>query len=136
MTTTASTLKTGTALMIYADPKVANMMKGKIAKRNPDQVWEVAKVLTGYQVRQVLPVQEAPKPAKVAIKSGAHTVTVTLPFAKESTRWIDFSAPVGPKGVKFFHKAHVVNQTIENGMITMEVVRKAAIEKGLIEDAA
>ena len=136
MTSTVKALKTETALMIYADLKIANMMKGKIAKRNPDKVYEIVKVLTGHQVREVLPAQEAPKPAKVVIKSGAHTVTVTLPFAKESTRWIDFSAPVGPKGVKFFHKAHVVSQTIENGMITMEVVRKAAIEKGLIEDAA
>ena len=136
MTSTVKTLKTETALMIYADLKIANMMKGKIAKRNPDKVYEIVKVLTGHQVREVLPAQEAPKPAKVVIKSGAHTVTVTLPFKKESVRWIDFSAPVGPKGVTFFHKAHVVSSTIEGDMIVLEVNRKAAIEKGLIEDAA
>jgi len=102
-------------------------------------VWEVAKVPTGYQVREVLPVIEAPKPVKTVTIKSAHdqTVTVVVPFAKETVRWIDFKEPVGPKGVKFFHKAHVVESTLVDGMLTMVVNRKAAIEKGLIaEDAA
>jgi len=138
MTTTA-TIQTETAKMIYADIKIANMLKGKMAKRNPDKVWEVAKVPTGYQVREVLPVIEAPKPVKTVTIKSAHdqTVTVVVPFAKETVRWIDFKEPVGPKGVKFFHKAHVVESTLVDGMLTMVVNRKAAIEKGLIaEDAA
>ena len=138
MTTTA-TIQTETAKMIYADIKIANMLKGKMAKRNPDKVWEVAKVPTGYQVRKVLPVIEAPKPVKTVTIKSAHdqTVTVVVPFAKETVRWIDFKEPVGPKGVKFFHKAHVVESTLVDGMLTMVVNRKAAIEKGLIaEDAA
>ena len=138
MTTTA-TIQTETAKMIYADIKIANMLKGKMAKRNPDKVWEVAKVPTGYQVREVPPVIEAPKPIKTVTIKSAHgqTVTVVVPFAKETVRWIDFKEPVGPKGVKFFHKAHVVESTLVDGMLTMVVNRKAAIEKGLIaEDAA
>ncbi len=138
MTTTA-TIQTETAKMIYADIKIANMLKGKMAKRNPDKVWEVAKVPTGYQVREVLPVIEAPKPVKTVTIKSAHgqTVTVVVPFAKETVRWIDFKEPVGPKGVKFFHKAHVIESTLVDGMLTMVVNRKAAIEKGLIaEDAA
>ena len=138
MTTTA-TIQTETAKMIYADIKIANMLKGKMAKRNPDKVWEVAKVPTGYQVREVPPVIEAPKPVKTVTIKSAHgqTVTVVVPFAKETVRWFDFKEPVGPKGVKFFHKAHVVESTLVDGMLTMVVNRKAAIEKGLIaEDAA
>jgi len=138
MTTTA-TIQTETAKMIYADIKIANMLKGKMAKRNPDKVWEVAKVPTGYQVREVPPVIEAPKPVNTVTIKSAHgqTVTVIVPFAKETVRWIDFKEPVGPKGVKFFHKAHVVESTLVDGMLTMVVNRKAAIEKGLIaEDAA
>ena len=138
MTTTA-TIQTETAKMIYADIKIANMLKGKMAKRNPDKVWEVAKVPTGYQVREVPPVIEAPKPIKTVTIKSAHgqTVTVVVPFAKETVRWIDFKEPVGPKGVKFFHKAHVIESTLVDGMLTMVVNRKAAIEKGLIaEDAA
>ena len=138
MTTTA-TIQTETAKMIYADIKIANMLKGKMAKRNPDKVWEVAKVPTGYQVREVLPVIEAPKPVNTVTIKSAHgqTVTVIVPFAKETVRWIDFKEPVGPKSVKFFHKAHVVESTLVDGMLTMVVNRKAAIEKGLIaEDAA
>lgn len=136
MTSIAHSLKSETAQMIYADLKVANMMRGKMAKRNPSKVYEIVKVLTGHQVREVLPVQEAPKSAKLMIKSGVHTVTVTLPFKKESIRWIDFTGPVGPKGITFFNKAHVVSQSIAGDMITLEVNRKAAVEKGLIEDIA
>jgi hypothetical protein len=138
MTTTIAAIKSETALMIYADQKVANMMRGKLAKRHPGKVWEIAKVLTGYQVREVPPVQEAPKPVKKpVIKVGTPTVTVTLPFKKETVRWIDFAGPVGPKGITYFHKAHVVSKSIEGDMITLEVNRKKAIEKGLIEkDAA
>jgi hypothetical protein len=138
MTTTA-TIQTETAKMIYADIKIANMLKGKMAKRNPDKTWEVAKVATGYQVREVPPVLEAPKPVTKVVVKSAHgqTVTVIVPFAKETVRWIDFKEPVGPKGVKFFHKAHVIDSKLEDGMLTMVVNRKAAIEKGLIaEDAA
>ena len=138
MTTTA-TIQTETAKMIYADIKIANMLKGKMAKRNPEKTWEVAKVPTGYQVREVPPVIEAPKPIKTVTIKSAHgqTVTVIVPFAKETVRWIDFKEPVGPKGVKFFHKAHVIESTLVDGMLTMVVNRKAAIEKGLIaEDAA
>ena len=139
MTTPVITLKTETAQMIYADIKIANMLKGKMAKRNPDKVWEVAKVPTGYQVREVPPVIEAPKPVNTVTIKSAHgqTVTVIVPFAKETVRWIDFKEPVGPKSVKFFHKAHVIDSKLEDGMLTIVVDRKAAIAKGLIsEDAA
>jgi len=138
MTTTLTTIKTETAKMIYADQKVANMLRGKIAKRQPEHQWEVRKVAAGWQVCRVeLEVVEAPKPQKLVIKSAhGQTVTVVVPFANETVRWIDFKEPVGPKGLKFFHKAHVIESNLVDGMLTMVVDRKAAIAKGLIEDEA
>lgn len=98
MTSIAHSLKSETAQMIYADLKVANMMRGKMAKRNPSKVYEIVKVLTGHQVREVLPVQAAPKPVKLVIKSGVHTVTVTLPFKKGEHPLDRLHRPGRPEG--------------------------------------
>jgi hypothetical protein len=130
--------------MIYADKTIADAIIGKLRETNPAFKYDMIKLPVGHQIVRinVLPAYMPPAiPSPVAkhhavafTPSWAHgeVAVITAQFERETAKWLYFANAVGPLGVKFFHKSHVVSIDIENGNVTIKVPTDIAIKKGLI----
>jgi hypothetical protein len=138
------TTETTTAKMIYADRKVANMILGKMKKRQPQEIWELVKLPTGWQVARIqkLPAYMPPaKPAAVAtpdVKSSEEAAgdiaTIVLPFVKETKAWFDFAGPICEVGTHCLYKGHLIAWNVDHAAktLTVKMPVKKAKEKGLL----
>lgn len=137
------TALSNTAKMIYETPAVANMILGKLVKRNPDKKFVMMKVDTGWQVAPVQVMPSGMPPAKPApVLSGqlfgkptnfaSDALTFEFPFQRSTKAWLYFDGG----NVKWLHRNKVISYDIieqpgETMMIRFRVSPKVAKEAGL-----
>lgn len=132
-----------TELKIYGSEKTANMIAGKLAKRNPNQKYHVVKVTTGFQVAPVTvgkPSAVFDKPAPVAtpkeqaaktpkVVDAAKQVMVMLPLQGQSPAYLNV---VLDGKVTYVGKSTVISYQVdeEAGTVLMVMDRKLAKKRG------
>jgi hypothetical protein len=139
------TTETNTQKMIYADSKVANMILGKMKKRQPEETWELVKLPVGWQVARIqkLPAyMPSAKPAPVMVpeilakaEEQGDFVAFSVPLADikvETAKWFDFKGPKGSKGKDCVYKGHLIAWQIDQdaGLLHLKMPAKKAKEKG------
>lgn len=125
-------MQTETAKKIYAQETTANMIAGKLAKRNPDQKFTVVKVTTGWQVcpvnvaKPAMPV-EKPAPVKKMEKMAPEAgPTLTYQLVTDAPKSF-VVVGAGDGDLKYLHKSSVLwASEPENGMIQIQVTGKYA----------
>jgi hypothetical protein len=137
------TTQTQTAQMIYAQKPVAQMILGKMLKRNPGKSWTMVQIPSGWQVAPVNVLKSGMPPAKpapviknltfaTAASNTLDAVVYEFPYVRETKAWFYFDGGA----VKWIHKnkliSHEVIETpMEATIIRFKISKKIALEIGL-----
>ena len=119
-----------TAKMIYPEKKIAELILGKMKKRNPNTEWLITDLPAGYQLTQKpkpsfagLPEQMKLLEPVVPAKSVA---TVTLPYCGQSPAFIECNV----NGKKtWFGKSALVTYEVDHASKTVAMTMTTAYAK-------
>src|ERR1035437_9261156 len=131
-----------TAKMIYPEKSIAEAILSKMRDANADAKFELFELPIGFQVVRITKLPDfmpLPLPLPVAKKAA-------IPFApnpdvtefmvsekSEKDKWLTLTNPVGPKGVLYVYKAHLLSIEKQGDMTLLRLTTKIAIAKGIVE---
>jgi hypothetical protein len=138
------TTNTQTEKMIYAQKPVAQMILGKMQKRNPGKAYTMVQIPSGWQVAPVNVLKSGMPPHKphpvlkntLTFASAASTTLDALvyefPYVRETKDWFYFDGG----NVQWIHKNKLISHEIidmpyEPTMLRFKVSQKVALAAGL-----
>ena len=138
------TTNTQTSKMIYAQKPVAQMILGKMQKRNPGKEYTMVQLPSGWQVAPINIVKSGMPPHKphpvlkntlTFANAGSTTLDALVyefPYVRETKDWFYFDGG----NVQWIHKNKLISHEIidtpyETTMLRFKVSKKVALAAGL-----